>query len=136
MALVAAEDRADDAEAGGGGGQQDTLVALANLMIRCWSTYQGSNENQGCYEMALPAQIRVEGMFQNQLGDADDLHDAMCDNDWREPIARTASGTHAPRRGRRARRLHLDPVRDVDAPGLRGHRGVEDLHLVPGQPEP
>jgi hypothetical protein len=71
---------------GGGGEQADTLVTLANLMIRCWSAHERASENQGCYELAIPERIMVNGAQQNQLGDADALYDIICENggNWRQ----------------------------------------------------
>ena len=57
----------------------DTLMELLNLMIRCWSTHRQATDNQGCYELQMPAQLVADGVVVNQLGDAEVVQDTVCD---------------------------------------------------------
>jgi hypothetical protein len=62
----------------------DALILLLNDMIRCWSTWSRSNENQGCYELDVPQTIYVAGAQVNQLGNVEAVNDSVCNRDWRD----------------------------------------------------
>jgi hypothetical protein len=71
----------------GGGAQpnpnDDDLVALLNNMIRCWSNWSQSNENQGCYQINAGQALYVDGGMVNQIGNVDAVSDNICREEWR-----------------------------------------------------
>jgi len=61
----------------------DAQRILLDQVIRCWSRWSQSNENQGCYQMDIPNTIYVGGVAVNQIGNIDALNDDVCSRDWR-----------------------------------------------------
>mgnify|MGYP001385628313 CR=1 FL=1 len=69
---------------GGGGGDVDAQMTVLNNMIRCWSSWSQSNENQGCYQFSAPQSLTADGIQVNQIGPFDALERSICDRDWLE----------------------------------------------------
>lgn len=71
---------------GQGGGAPDPNVdaqtLILNNMIRCWSNWSQSNENQGCYRFPVSNSLYVDGNAVNQIGPIDALERSICDRDW------------------------------------------------------